>query len=39
MEGAMSWLPATWQGWAALALLVAYFVFREKLHRYLKRKA
>jgi hypothetical protein len=35
---AMSWLPATWQGWAAAVLLVLYFVFREKLHRYLKRE-
>jgi hypothetical protein len=38
MEGTLSILPSTWQGWAAALLLVAYFVFREKLHRYLKRK-
>lgn len=38
MEGTLSILPNTWQGWAAVLLLVAYLVFREKLHRYLKRK-
>lgn len=33
---ALSFLPVTWQGWAAVVLLVAYFVCREKLHRWLR---
>lgn len=29
--------PQSWQGWTAIALLIAYVVLREKIHQILKR--
>lgn len=37
MSDLLQWLPQTWHGWAFVAALALYIVFRESIHQWLKR--